>query len=207
MATGGGFSRAELLIGSLDESAALALHLASGDVQNAFHHMAIPEWLRADICLRNLSAGAIGMTGNIVHGSRVSTEQKLFLAPLTLPVGFPGACSSVSMSGHQANCADLPLSLPDITDGRPPNVVGPNHSVGIRWNCADNFGAVSKGATLTDQCLDGLCDSFRRAGLSVLEVAPAALSAETLRMKIILSHGVCGHTDKRIFRLRSALRV
>ena len=26
-------------------------------------------------------------------------------------------------------------------------------------------------------------------------------------MRIIPSHGVCGHTDKRIFRLRSALRV
>ena len=39
------------------------------------------------------------------------------------------------------------------------------------------------------------------------EVTPTALSAETLGMRIILSHGVCGHTDKRIFRQRSASRV
>ena len=42
------------------------------------------------------------------------------------------------------------LRLPAITD------LGPNHSVGFRWNHADNYVAVSEGATLTDGCLDGL---------------------------------------------------
>ena len=65
-----------------------------------------------------------------------------------------------------------------------------NHCVGSYWNHADNVGAVSQGATLSDQCLDGLCDSFRRAGLSVHEVTPAALCAETLGMRTIPSHGV-----------------
>ena len=90
---------------------------------------------------------------------------------------------------HQANCADLPLSLPVVTDG----------GVGSRWNYADNFDAVIKGATLTNRCLDGLCDSFRDAGPPVHEVTPAALSGA--------SHGVCGHADKRIFRLWSPLRI
>ena len=67
--------------------------------------------------------------------------------------------------------------------------------------------ADSRGATLTDRCLDGLCNSFRRAGLPVHEITLAALLAETLGMRIIPSHGVCGNTDKRIFRLRSALHV
>ena len=114
-------------------------------------------------------------------------------------------CQHVGL--QQASCADLPLSLPVITDGGPPIVNGPNHSVCFRWNCADTFGAVSKGATLTDQCLDGPRESFRRAGLAVHTITPAALSAETLRMRTIPSHGVCGHGDKRIFRLTSALRV
>ena len=52
-----------------------------------------------------------------------------------------------------------------------------------------------------------MCDSFRRAGLPVHKVTPAALSAEMLGLGIIPAHGVCGHTDKRIFRPRSALRV
>ena len=78
-------------------------------------------------------------------------------------------------------------------------VVGTNHAVGFRWNYADNFGAVSKGATLTDWYLDGLCDSFRRAGLPLHEVTLAALIAETLGMRIIPSHCVCGHTDKTYF--------
>ena len=42
-------------------------------------------------------------------------------------------------------------------------------------------------ASLTGRCLDGLCDSFRRAGLAVHEVIPAALSAEALGMRIIKS--------------------
>ena len=63
------------------------------------------------------------------------------------------------------------------------------------WNYADNYGAVSKGATLADQCLNELRESFRRSGLTVHEVSPAALSSETLG------------TDKRIFHLKSALRV
>ena len=39
------------------------------------------------------------------------------------------------------------------------------------------------------------------------EVTPAGFLAETLGMRIIFSQGVCGHTDKRIFRIWSALRV
>ena len=58
------------------------------------------------------------------------------------------------------------------------------------------FGAVSKGATLTDRCLDGQCDSFRRAGLPVHEVTTDAVSAETLWMRIAPSHGVGRDTDK-----------
>ena len=99
-----------------------------------------------------------------------SAEQKLFLAPLTLPLGFSW---SMSFCQHVWVFAGTTLTT---------------------------FGAISKGAALTDRCLDGLCDSLRRAGRPVHEVTPAALSAETLGMRIIPSHGVCGHTDKRIFR-------
>ena len=113
-------------------------------------------------------------------------------------------CQHVSL--QQASCANLPLSLPVITGGGPPIFVGLSHSVGCRNNYADNFEAVSKGAILIDQCFDGLCASFRRSCLTVHEQTPAAFSAGTLGMRIIPSHGVCGHTDKRIFRLRS-LRV
>ena len=114
-------------------------------------------------------------------------------------------CQRVGL--QQAICANLPLSLTVITEGGPPIVVGPKRSAGFRWNHADNFGAVCKGATSTDRYLDGLRDSFRPAGLSVHEITPTAFSAKTLGMRIIPSHGACGHTDKRIFRLRSALRV
>ena len=103
-------------------------------------------------------------------------------------VCFRGA-KTVSCATHAAR-ADPPLSLPVITDGGPPIVVGPNRSVGFRWNCTDNFGAVSKGAILNDQYFDRLCESFRRSGLPVHEITPAALSAETLGMRIIWSHGV-----------------
>ena len=115
----------------------------------------------------------------------------MFLAPLTLSMGVPGAFSFVSRL-QQTSCANLPLNLPVITDV-PPVVIGPNHSVGFRWNYANSFGAVSKGAILTDRCLDGSCDSFRRAGHTVHEITAAAFSAETLRMRMIPSHGVCGH--------------
>ena len=92
MANGDAFSRVELLVGSPDESAALALHIASGDVQNAFHQMGIPEWLRPYFCFSLLSGRAFGMTGSFVQGSRVSTEQLFF-------------CQHVWL--HQANCAAL----------------------------------------------------------------------------------------------------
>ena len=105
---------------------------------------------------------------------------------------------------QQANCADLPLCLPVITDGGPP-ILGVNHFVGFRWSCADNFGAISKGTILTDRCLDGLNDSFHRASLPVHEVTPAALSTETLGMRIIFPHSVCGQTDQLFFRLGSAI--
>ena len=39
-------SRVELLIGNPNHGEALALHIASGGVQNAFHHMGNPERLR-----------------------------------------------------------------------------------------------------------------------------------------------------------------
>ena len=107
MASGDAFSHVGLLFGSPDESAA-ALHIASGDVQNGFHHMGIPQWLRPCSCLRPLSARAFGMTGMIVQGSRVSAEQKLFLAPLTLPMRFSRRmffCQHVGV--QQENCSDL----------------------------------------------------------------------------------------------------
>ena len=98
MASGDAFSRVGLLFGSPDESAA-ALHIASGDVQNAFHHMGIPEWLRPCSCLRPLSARAFGMMGKIVQGSRVSAEQKVVSCASDAANGvFPGACSFVSTS-------------------------------------------------------------------------------------------------------------
>ena len=107
MVSGDAFSHVGLLFGSPDESAA-ALHIASGDVQNGFHHMGIPQWLRPCSCLRPLSARAFGMTGMIVQGSRVSAEQKLFLAPLTLPMRFSRRmffCQHVGV--QQENCSDL----------------------------------------------------------------------------------------------------
>ena len=84
----------------------ILLHIAFGDVWNEFHHMSIFEWLRPYFCLRPLSARACGMTGKIVQRSRVSAEQKLFPAPLTLPIGFSWNmffCQHVGL--QQANCA------------------------------------------------------------------------------------------------------
>ena len=46
MATGYAFSRVELLLGTPDEGEAPALHSAFSDVQDAFHHMDIHQWLR-----------------------------------------------------------------------------------------------------------------------------------------------------------------
>ena len=198
MATGDALSRGEP-IGNLDESAADALVIASGDVQNAFRHMGSPLWLRSYFCVRSLTARAFGMTGKIVQGSRVSAEQTLFPALLTLPMGLPGACACGSMWAPSGELCGSPLGLPAITGGGPPIVVGTNRSVGFRWYYADKVGAVSKGATLTARYFDGLCDSFRRVGCPVHEVASAALSAETLGVRIISAHGVCGHTDSRIF--------
>ena len=109
------------------------------------------------------------------RGSCLSAKQKLFLAPLTLPMRFIWSMFFCKLVGlYEANCADLTVSLPVITGGGPPIVIGANHSAGFRWNNADNFGAVSEGDTLTDRCFDGLCDSFRRAGLPVHEVTSAA---------------------------------
>ena len=194
METGDAFWRIEPLVGKPEEDETTALHIAS--------------WLWLRICFRPLSAHAFGMTGKIAQGIRVSARRKLCTAPLTLPMGFSWSmffCQHVGL--QQTNCADHPLSLPVVTDGGAAIVVGPNHIVGFRWNYVDNLGAVSTGATLTDRCFQGLCDSFRRTRPPVHEVTPAALSAETLGMSIISSSGGCGHTDKRIFRLRSALHV
>ena len=102
-------SRVELLIGSPHESAALALHIASGNVQNAFHHMGIPECLRPYFCLKLASVRAFGMTGKVLQ--------------------FLGACSFVSMSLSTRRSVQSSLSLPVLTDGGLPVVVGANHSV------------------------------------------------------------------------------
>ena len=141
------------------------------------------------------------MTGEDRSGGSVSSRNtSCFFAPLTLPMGFSWTmffCQHVGL--QQANCPDRPLSLPVITDCGPPIVPGPNHSVGFQWNFADNVDAVSKGATLSDRCFDGLCGSFRQAGLPVHEVTPGALSAEMLGMRVFPSHCVCGHADMRFF--------
>ena len=60
--TGDSFSRVEVLVANPDGSEAPALYIASGDVQNAFHHMGIPE------SLPTLSARAFGMTSKNVQG-------------------------------------------------------------------------------------------------------------------------------------------
>ena len=48
------FSHVELLFWKPDEGEAPALQIASGDVQNAFHHMGVSEWLRPYFYLRPL---------------------------------------------------------------------------------------------------------------------------------------------------------
>ena len=89
MATGDSFSRVELLNGNPDGSGALALHIASGDDQNACHYTDIPEWLRSSFCLRPLSA----------FRKFVSPRSKsCSLRHSRYPWCFPGACSFVSMS-------------------------------------------------------------------------------------------------------------
>ena len=69
------FSRVELHIGDPYEGEAPALHIASDDLQNVFHHMGIPEWLRPYFYLRPLSARALGMTSKIVQEGRLSGGQ------------------------------------------------------------------------------------------------------------------------------------
>ena len=46
MATGDSFSRIEILTGNPDGGEAPGLHIASGDVQNAFHNVGISDWRR-----------------------------------------------------------------------------------------------------------------------------------------------------------------
>ena len=60
---------------------------------------------------------------------------------------------------QQARCADLPLSLPVITNGAP-IVVEPNHSVGFRWNDADNFCPSVKAPSLLTSALTGCVNLF-----------------------------------------------
>ena len=55
----------------------MALHTAFGNVQNAFHHLGIPDWLRPYFSLRHLSARAFGMTGKIVQGGSCLWGAKL----------------------------------------------------------------------------------------------------------------------------------
>ena len=139
MAIGDVFSRVELVVGNPDESAALAIHIASDDVQNAFHHMSIPEWFGPYFCLRLLSARAFGMTGKDCAGKSGLCGAEVVSCASDAANGF-----SLRLFFHQhvglyeANCADLPLRLPVITSG-PPTVVGANPAV--------------RGATLTDRCL------------------------------------------------------
>ena len=122
MATGDSFSSVELSIGNPDEGEAPELHLASGYVQDSFHHMGIPEWLRPYFCLRPLSARAFGMMGKNVQGVRVSAERKAVSCATHVAHGVSGTCSFPSMSASsRRTCADLPLSLPVITDGGPHN--------------------------------------------------------------------------------------
>ena len=85
---------------------------------------------------------------------------------------------------HQANCADLPLSLPVITDGGQ-SLLEPITPL------------VSAGTTLT----------ISVSSPKALPCRAAALSAETPGVRIIPSRGVCGHTDKSIFLLRAVLRA
>ena len=141
-ATGDSFSRVELLIGNLEEGEALALHIASGDVRNAFHHMGMPERLRFFFCLRPLSARAFGVTGKIVQAFMSPRNKSCFLRHSRCPWVSWSMFFCWHVGLQQANCADSLLGLPIITYGEPPIVLGPNHSLGIRWNYADNLGAV-----------------------------------------------------------------
>ena len=88
VATGDSFSRVELLFGNPEEGEAPALHIASGDVRNAFHHMGIPERLRLFFVLETFVSSRFQRDGEDRSGVHVSAEQKLFPVPLTLPVGF-----------------------------------------------------------------------------------------------------------------------
>ena len=111
-ATGDAFSRVELLLVSPDETAAPALHIASGDVENAFRHMGIPEWLRPHFCLRRPSASAFGLTGKIVQRSRFSGEQTLFHAPL-------GVANGAYLEHALLSACQLSLTV------NPPSLLGP----------------------------------------------------------------------------------
>ena len=81
-----------------------------------------------DDVLKTLSTRAFGMTERTSGGFVSWRGAKLFLAILTLSMGFSGSmlfCQHVSF--QQASCADLSLM---------PIVVGPDHSVGFHWNYA-----------------------------------------------------------------------
>ena len=111
------FSRVELLIGNLYEGEALALHIASGDVQNAFHHVGIPEWLRSCFCLRPFVSSRFRHDreersgGSCLRGARVvscATHVPIFPWSMFL-------CQHVGSSRRIVRISQL-----SFTDGGPP---------------------------------------------------------------------------------------
>ena len=154
MATGDAFSYVELLIGIPDESERMR-STSLLVMSRMFRHMGIPEMASATRLFETFDSSRFRRDG--------SCREVVFLQSTTwflrrrAPLG--ELCGS-------------PSEFTVIIDGGSPVVVLTNRSVGFRRNHGENFGAVSKCATLADRYLEGLCDSFRRAGLPVHEVTP-----------------------------------
>ena len=153
-ATGDSFSRVELLIGKAVGGEAPVLHLVMFRMDSSlgYSRMAATLFLLATFdSSRFRHDGEERQEVSCLRGAKVVScathvAHDFFLEHVLLP---PCRPSSSELCGSACEFH---------------SVVGPNHSVGFRLSHADNFGAFSKCATLTDGCLDGLCDSSRRAG-------------------------------------------
>ena len=62
--------------------------VAAGDIQNAFHNMLMPRWLRLYFGMPAVTASELGISGLVVDGVRLAPKQLVHPLPKALPMGF-----------------------------------------------------------------------------------------------------------------------
>ena len=185
------------------------LFSATADVTNYFHRLLVPSYLGRYFCMKGISVSELGDLAG--HPELKFLDGNTIVYPYlrSLPMGFTWSLYfGQVLAEHFAAEALKETNAVRMYDQGKTAVYALSAPIFSTYSVyVDNLGVIGRPKKLTQDYITRMVNFFNKRGLIIHEEVAASLDVELLGVMLEGSKLSCRITDKRLLRIRGALRA